>query len=457
MMGVGVGVGGGGGLMGMSSNQIETHLSQFNPVSGSRLESLIHKGLSSLLVKQGPQGNSFNNNQNNNQNPTQQATVVIAGNNNGTAVEDVSAPNYINNMRKKIENSNNSNQLLQYNSELIIANNSINKALSKEKDDLSKIQKKREKLVKELAVQLKNSDNNGNFAKTNESNASNAPNRYESDSFDEEDNSSSTQMTSPLPGGATHPLFAMNAINLSSASTRMTSMRQNIANASAQQSILSPAKAALNSANTNTNTSGNGNLPNYSSFADACANANANANAASSYEILNGGGGGGGGLGSALQSKYSVSSETVRNAMQAAGLNKAKTEATQITNSSANNNNSGTSENSGGSNDLASGQQKENSAANGQQKENSAATGQQKENSAANLSYSADDVNKMIQLYSFRMNKWEFILIEDYNSSNMFHKCKFVGDNSTIDSALSSKGASQWIDLKKKPIRSGGG
>jgi hypothetical protein len=364
---------------------------------------MIHKGLSSLLVKQTPLGNSSHLNQN----PVHQAAGVT-GSSNNTAFEDFSTPNYINNMRKKIESTNNSNQLLQYNSELILANNNINKILLKETEDLAKIQKKREKLEKELSLQLKNSENsnNGNLTKSMESTTSKAY-RYESDSFEEESDASTAIPPSTIPP------FAVNALNLPSASARMASMRQSIAAASEQQSIPSPVKAAVGGGSS-------GSLSNYYSAPESSAHSLTNT----------------GGLGSALQSKYSVSNETVRNVMQAAGLNKTKvTDTLQNTTTELSENkiNNNKSDINGGNNDSA--------------------LGQQKENSAANLSYSGDDVNKIIQLYSFRMNKWEYILIEDYNSSNMFHKCKLVGDNSTLESALASKGMSQWIDLKKKPIR----
>ena len=58
-----------------------------------------------------------------------------------------------------------------------------------------------------------------------------------------------------------------------------------------------------------------------------------------------------------------------------------------------------------------------------------------------NLSHSSDDVGRVVQLFSFRMNTWDRIQIVDFDSVKRQHKCRH------------SDGAEQWLDLTKKPIR----
>ena len=60
----------------------------------------------------------------------------------------------------------------------------------------------------------------------------------------------------------------------------------------------------------------------------------------------------------------------------------------------------------------------------------------------ADLSYSKEDASKAIQMYSFRYDSWENLIIEDFEPSNSMHKCKNLADGST-----------KWLDLRKKPIR----
>lgn len=60
----------------------------------------------------------------------------------------------------------------------------------------------------------------------------------------------------------------------------------------------------------------------------------------------------------------------------------------------------------------------------------------------ADLSYSKEDAAKAIQIYSFRYDTWENLIIEDFEPSNNMHKCKNLADSSV-----------KWLDLRKKPIR----
>lgn len=60
----------------------------------------------------------------------------------------------------------------------------------------------------------------------------------------------------------------------------------------------------------------------------------------------------------------------------------------------------------------------------------------------ADLCYSKQDSSKAIQMYSFRYDAWENLIIEDFEPSNNMHKCKNLTDGSV-----------KWLDLKKKPIR----
>lgn len=60
----------------------------------------------------------------------------------------------------------------------------------------------------------------------------------------------------------------------------------------------------------------------------------------------------------------------------------------------------------------------------------------------ANLSYTSNDISRDIQIFSFRLNQWETVKLEDFDSNRGCHKCKFPNETS------------QWLDLKRKPIRS---
>lgn len=58
------------------------------------------------------------------------------------------------------------------------------------------------------------------------------------------------------------------------------------------------------------------------------------------------------------------------------------------------------------------------------------------------ISYSKYDIGKIIQMFSFRFNSWENIQLVDFDVTRSLHKCQNQSD-----------GTSQWLDLKKKPIR----
>ena len=62
--------------------------------------------------------------------------------------------------------------------------------------------------------------------------------------------------------------------------------------------------------------------------------------------------------------------------------------------------------------------------------------------SAAGLLYSKADVNRTIQIFSFRYNSWDNITLVDFEPSRGMHKCQYPD------------GTSQWLNLKKKPVRS---
>ena len=60
---------------------------------------------------------------------------------------------------------------------------------------------------------------------------------------------------------------------------------------------------------------------------------------------------------------------------------------------------------------------------------------------AVNLSHTADDTGRAVQLFSFRMNTWDRIDLIDYDSVKRLHKCRHPD------------GSVQWLDLAKKPVR----
>ena len=60
---------------------------------------------------------------------------------------------------------------------------------------------------------------------------------------------------------------------------------------------------------------------------------------------------------------------------------------------------------------------------------------------AAGVTYSMEDRGKVVQMFSFRHSTWDDLEILDYESSKCLHKCQL------------SDGSTQWMDLKKKPIR----
>ena len=59
----------------------------------------------------------------------------------------------------------------------------------------------------------------------------------------------------------------------------------------------------------------------------------------------------------------------------------------------------------------------------------------------ANLQNSANDIGRHIQMFSFRLNRWETITLGNYDDKNKLHFCQMPD------------GHSVWVDLKKKPIR----
>ncbi len=61
----------------------------------------------------------------------------------------------------------------------------------------------------------------------------------------------------------------------------------------------------------------------------------------------------------------------------------------------------------------------------------------------ANLTYSEMDVDRTIQMYSFRYDSWEDVEIISFDAEKKLHQCILQNDKSQ-----------QWFDLKKKPIRS---
>ena len=60
---------------------------------------------------------------------------------------------------------------------------------------------------------------------------------------------------------------------------------------------------------------------------------------------------------------------------------------------------------------------------------------------AAGVTYSMEDRGKVVQMFSFRHSTWDDLEILDYEPSKCLHKCQL------------SDGSTQWMDLKKKPIR----
>ena len=61
----------------------------------------------------------------------------------------------------------------------------------------------------------------------------------------------------------------------------------------------------------------------------------------------------------------------------------------------------------------------------------------------ADLKYSAEDIGRRIELYSYKFATWDIVELVDFSETNgNMHKCKSESDKSE-----------KWIDLAKKPIR----
>lgn len=63
-------------------------------------------------------------------------------------------------------------------------------------------------------------------------------------------------------------------------------------------------------------------------------------------------------------------------------------------------------------------------------------------NRQANLSLTADDIGRSLEMFSFRQNNWERIDIVDFDHTKRFYKVRYPNQ------------AIQWLDLSKKPVRS---